>query len=76
MSPAIVQTAAKMMAYPNRLYRSMNHARPSPTRAESIGAGALRRLARMLVKPSDWMMVAPHVLSPPTDCSPLRQASR
>lgn len=37
------------------------------------GAGALSKFARMLVKPRDCIMVAPHVDNPPADCRPLRQ---
>jgi hypothetical protein len=42
----------------------------------SIGDGALKRFARMLEKPSDLMMVAPHVARPLIDCKPLRHTSR
>ena len=41
-----------------------------------MGPGAFSRLALMLLKPKDWMMVAPHVARPLMDCRPLRQAIR
>lgn len=65
-----------MIAYPKRLYRSTRDARARPVRDPRIGPGALRRLARILLNPRDWMIVAPQVDRPLTDWSPLKQTRR
>jgi hypothetical protein len=47
-----------------------------PRKAPRRLPGALRRFARILLKPRDLMIVAPQVLSPLTDCRPVRQTIR
>jgi len=76
MRPANVQIAANMIAYPNLLYLSTKIARVNPNIDANIGDGALNRFAWILVKPSDFMIVAPQVASPLIDWRPLRQTRR
>lgn len=64
------------MAREKNLYRSTSDATARPTRQLAIGAGAFSRLARISVKPRDLIIVAPQVVSPPTDCKPLKQTMK